>query len=207
MRKSQQHNSMVELVRYQIETSMQLADAVFSGTEKIDRAVLDATHQAVDGQLKFARAIVNIRDPSQMTELQTTLAHRPEQSIHCQQQIMSAFAEMQAEFGKSIQNYMQRFSQTALERATEIERTGETSTEGEGKALSNPVASMVSMWEKAFREAATMASRNLGAARGPIETATSSESDAVIHAVESGDIEEHELHEHADKKHGGSRKK
>ena len=79
MRKMQQQNPMVDMVRYQLDASMQLANALFSGTEKIDRAVLDATHQAVDGQLKFARAVANIRDPSKMAELQNTLAHRPEQ--------------------------------------------------------------------------------------------------------------------------------
>jgi len=207
MRKMQQHNPMVDMVRYQLDTSMQLADAVFSGTEKIDRAVLDAAHQAVDGQLKFARAVANIRDPSKMAELQTTLAHRPERTIHCQQQIMSAFAEMQAEFGKSIQNYMERFSQTAIARAGEIERTGETTTEGAGSALFNPVSSMLSMWENAFREATTMANRNIVAARSSMETAAAAASEAVAHAVEAVEVEEHEEHEHAEKRHGGSRKK
>ena len=207
MRKIQQKNPMVDMVRYQLEASMQLADAVFSGTEKIDRAVLDATHQAVDGHLKFARAVTNIRDPSKMAELQTTLAHRPERTIQCQQQIMSAFAEMQAEFGKSIQNYMERFSQTAISRTGEIERTGETSTKEAGNAMFNPMSSMMSMWENAFREATTMANRNLVAARTTMETAASAASEAVAHAVESVDIEEHDQHEHGDKKHGASRRK
>ena len=207
MRKMQQQNSMVDMVRYQLEASMQLADAVFSGTEKIDRAVLDATHQAVDGQLKFARAVTNIRDPSKMAELQTTMAHRPERTIQCQQQIISAFAEMQAEFGKSIQNYMERFSQTAISRAGEIERTGDTSAADTGNAMFNPVKSMVSMWENAFREVTTMANQNIVAARSSMETTAGAASEAVAHAVESVDIEEHEQHEHGDRKHGASRKK
>lgn len=203
MRKMQQQNPMVDMVRYQLEASMQLADAVFSGTEKIDRAVLDATHQAVDGQLKFARAVANIRDPSQMAELQTSLAHRPERTIQCQQQIMSALAEMQAEFGKSMQYYMERFGQAAIARTGEVERTGEAAKEEAGNALFNPVSSMMSMWQSAFREAATLANRNIVAARSTMESAASAASEAVSHAVEAVDVEEHE-HE---KKHGASRRK
>jgi len=201
MRKMQQQNPMVDMVRYQLDASMQLANALFSGTEKIDRAVLDATHQAVDGQLKFARAVANIRDPSKMAELQSTLAHRPEQTIQCQQQIMSAFAEMQAEFGKSIQYYMERFGQTAIARASEAERTGEAANEQANNAMFNPVSSMISMWETAFREAATMANKNMMAARNSMETAANAASEAVAHTVESVDMEEHE---HADKKHHGT---
>ena len=57
MHKTQQHNPVVDMVQYQLDASIQLADVVFSGTEKIDRAVLDVTHQAVDSQLKLVRAL------------------------------------------------------------------------------------------------------------------------------------------------------
>lgn len=63
MHKTQQHNPVVDMVQYQLDASIQLADVVFSGTEKIDRAVLDVTHQAVDSQLKLVRAMTNMRDP------------------------------------------------------------------------------------------------------------------------------------------------
>lgn len=206
MQKIQQQNPMVDMVRYQLDASMQLANALFSDTEKIDRAVLDATHQAVDSQLKLARAVTNIRDPSKMAELQTTLAHRPERTIQCQQQIMSALAEMQVEFGKSMQFYMERFSQTAITRAGEAERTtSEAANEQVNNAMFNPVSSMMSMWENAFREAATLANRNLMAARNTMETAANAASEAVAHSVESVDMEDQ--HEHADKKHGTSRRK
>jgi hypothetical protein len=206
MPKMQQHNPMVDMVRYQLEASMQLADAVFSGTEKIDRAVIDATHQTVDGQLKFARAVADIRDPSKIAELQTTLTHRPEQTMQCQQQIMSAFAEMQAEFGKSIQYYMERFSQVTVARTGEVERTSEAGSEQVNHALFNPVASVFSMWENAFREVSTLANRNMVAARSSIETAAHTASEAVAHAVDATEEAQDEL-EHGEKKHGASRRK
>ena len=97
MRQAQQHNPVVDMVQYQLDASIQLADVVFSGTEKIDRAVLDVTHQAVDSHFKLVRAMTNMRDPSKMADLQSALAHRPEKAMHCQQQIMSALVEMQTE--------------------------------------------------------------------------------------------------------------
>jgi hypothetical protein len=200
----QHQNPMVDMVQYQLEASMQLADVVFSGTEKIDRAVLDVTHDAVAQQIKLARALTNMRDPSKMAELQTTLAHRPERTVQCQQQIMSAFAEIQAEFGKSIQHYMEQISQTAMARTNTNAQSTENAGEQAANAMFNPVSSMLSVWEKAFREATTLANRNLMAARSTIESVANVAGEAVAHSVEAGEIEEDE---HSEKKHGGARRK
>jgi len=78
MHKTQQHNPVVDMVQCQLDATIQLADVVFSGTEKIDRAVLDVTHQTVDSQLKLVRAIAKMRDPSKMADLQQVMAHQPE---------------------------------------------------------------------------------------------------------------------------------
>lgn len=174
MRSTQQHNPMVDMVHYQLEASMHLAEAVFSSTEKIDRAMLDVTHQVVDGQLKLARAVTDMRDPARMAELQVSLASRPEKAMHCQQQIMSALVEIQAEFRRSIRDYLERFAQNAahqsgasLEQAETISRTEHMP----GAAL-NPFTSMLSMWEEAFKEAGKLASQNMMAASSSLENAT-----------------------------------
>ena len=88
MQKAQHHNPVVDMVQHQLDASIQLADVVFSGTEKIDRAVLYVTHQAVESQLKLVRAMANMRDPSKIADLQSVIANRPEKAMHCQQQIM-----------------------------------------------------------------------------------------------------------------------
>ncbi len=205
MRKMQQHNPMVDMVQCQLEASMQLADAVFSGTEKIDRAVLDVTHQAVDGQLKFAKAIADIRDPSKMTELQSTMAHRPEKAMRSQQQIMAAFAEMQAEIGKSIQNYMEHVNQLAMARSAQAGQQTNSGIETADNAMFNPVISMLSVWEKAFKEVTSMANRNMMAARSSIESATTAASEAVSHATHPEETEELD---YSERKHaGGHRRK
>ena len=178
MRSTQQHNPMVDLVHYQLEASMHLAEAVFSGTEKIDRAMLDVTHQAVDGQLKLARAVTDMRDPARMAELQVSLASRPEKAMHCQQQIMSALVEIQAEFGRSIRVYLERFGQnTALQsgESAEQEESLSKTVAGMGHmpgAPLNPFTGMLSVWEEAFREAGKLASQNMMAASTSLESAT-----------------------------------
>lgn len=184
MRRSQ-HNPMVDMVRYQLDVSIHLADAVFSGTEKIDRAVLDVTHQAVEGQLKLARAVADMRDPTKLAELQVAIAARPERAMHCQQQIMSALVEMQAEFGKSMRNYMEQISEASAERTAETAQQLDAKSQDAAGMLANPFAGMMSAWEQAFREASRMAGENMMAARSNFETATHTAREAVSKSMEA----------------------
>lgn len=193
MRRSQ-HNPMVDIVQYQLDASIHLADAVFSGTEKIDRAVLDVTHQAVDGQLKFARAVADMRDPGKMVDLQVSIAARPEKAMHCQQQIMAALVEMQAEFGKSIRNYMERMSNATASQADEatqqmtqqMPQQMNTGLAQAQDAMNNPFTGMMSVWEQAFREATRLANQNMMAARSNVESAAHAAGEAMARSMEAG---------------------
>ena len=175
MRSTQQHNPMIDLVHYQLEASMHLAEVVFSGTEKIDRAMLDVTHQAVDGQLTLARAVTDLRDPARIEALQESLASRPEQAMHCQRQIMSALVEIQSEFGRSIRHYLERCGQSAAQQAGEVMHSAESGA-GSGHLPGtlmqsmNPFTGMLSVWEEAFREAGKLANQNLLVASGSLES-------------------------------------
>lgn len=185
MRKSEQHNPMMHMMQYQLEASIHLADAVFSGTEKIDRAMLDVTHQAVDGQLKLARAVADMRDPDKLADLQVAIAGRPEKAMHCQQQIMNALVEMQAEFGKSVRAFMDRLSETAAGQASEAsERLGAGGREA-SDVMVNPFTGMMTVWEQAFREASRMASQNMIAAQSGVESAANAARDAVTRSMEA----------------------
>ncbi len=184
MHKTQHHNPVVDMVQHQLDASIQLADVVFSGTEKIDRAVLDVTHQAVDSQLKLVRAITNMRDPSKMADLQSAIASRPEKAMHCQQQIMSALVEMQTEFGRSLREYMDRVSQTATEQTEAAQQQATTGLNQPTQAVVSPFTGMMSVWEQAFREASRFATQNMTAARSNVETAANFARDAVSRTVE-----------------------
>jgi hypothetical protein len=205
MPKTQQHNPVVDMVQYQLDASIQLADVVFSGTEKIDRAVLDVTHQAVDSQLKLVRAIANMRDPSRMADLQQAIAHRPEKAMHCQQQIMSALVEMQAEFGRSVRDYMDRVSHTAADQVESAQHQAAAGLSQPSEAMVNPFAGMMGVWEQAFREVSRFATQNMTVARSNVETAANFARDAVSRTVEH--VVEEVEHPHAHKKTTANKKK
>ena len=205
MPKTQQHNPVVDMVQYQLDASIQLADVVFSGTEKIDRAVLDVTHQAVDSQLKLVRAIANLRDTSRMTDFQQAIAHRPEKAMHCQQQIMSALVEIQTEFGRSVREYMDRVTHTTAEQVESVQHRVTAGLGQPGEAMIHPFAGMMGVWEQAFREASRFATQNLTAARSNVETAANFARDAVSRTVEHG-VEEVE-HPHGHKRTTANKKK
>lgn len=205
MRRSQQHHPMVDIVQYQLEASMQLADAVFSGTERIDRAMLDVTHEAVDRQLKFARAATDFRDPSKLAELQVAMSGRPERAIHCQQEIMSVLAEIQAEFGKSMRDCMEKCTELASARVSESTTEARTAVPEGG--VGNPFFSMISVWEQAFRQASRLASQNMLAASSSAENAANLAREAVHAASEAVSGNGHGQHEaHAHEEHGPTRR-
>lgn len=206
MSKMQQSNPVVNMVQQQLDASMQLAHVLFSGTEKIDRAVLDATHHVVDDQFKFARAVSNLQDSTRLEDLKSTLVQRPEHSMQCQQQIMSAFAEMQAEFAKSIQFYMERLNETASAQVggAAHSQAGNRTTDG---GMFNPVTNMMAVWESAFRQASSLANRNLLVARNTIENVASAASETASHTAHAAREMEIEESEHVVKKHSSIHRK
>lgn len=204
-RSQQQHNPVVDIVQYQLEASIHLADAVFSGTERIDRAMLDVTHQAVDRHLKFARAVSDFRDPSKVAELQVAMAGRPEKAMQCQQEIMSALVEIQAEFGKSMRDCMEKCGALANERVADSSSEVRASVQEGG--MSNPFFGMLSVWEQAFRQASRFASQNMLAASSSAESAANLAREAVTAASEAVSGNGHVHHEsHAHEEHGPTRR-
>ena len=205
MRRSQQHHPMVDIMQYQLEASIHLANAVFSSTERIDRAVLDVTHEAVERQLKFARAATDFRDPSKAAELQVAMSGRPEKAIHCQQEIMSALAEVQAEFGKSMRSCMEKC--TELASASVAETTTDVRTAVPEGGMPNPFFSMLSVWEQAFRQASQLASQNMMVASSSAESAANLAREAVAAASEAVSGSEHGHHpSHAHEEHSAARR-
>ncbi len=205
MRRSQ-HNPVVDMMRYQLDISIHLADAVFSGTEKIDRAMLDVTHQAVDGQLKLARAVADMRDPGKLADLQVAIAARPERTMHCQQQIMAALVEMQAEFGRSVRSYMEQMSETAAHQGEETTHKIQQDIRNNQGVVANPFAGMLTVWEQAFREASRLAGENMMVARNSFENAATTAREAISKSMEASTASPNG-HAHTHHKGRGGRRK
>src|SRR5256885_1747749 len=105
-------NPIVDMYQTQLEASRQFGDALFSGTEKIDRVIIEATHRAFTEQLKFAQALAATRDPSGMANLQSSF--RPDNAVNYQKEILRIFAEMQNNIGRSVQEYVQQLGRKTV---------------------------------------------------------------------------------------------
>lgn len=164
-------NPVVNMYRTQLEASRRFADAIFAGTEKIDRVFIGATHRIFNEQLDFAQAMTSAKDPrSVASTLQSGLMTRPDDSVNYQKEIMRIFAEMQSEIGRSLQDCLEQLgTQAASTASTPIRNTQEQAND----MMFNPVTSMFSVWESAFKEVAALAKKNMTAARSVADEAAS----------------------------------
>ncbi len=179
-------SSIVNLYQNQLEASRQLADAIFSGTEKIDRVVIDATHRAFTEQLEYAQALAGARDQGSLPSLPPSLMPKPENAINYQKEILQVFAEMQNDIGKSIQQYVEQIGNTAPEGAARGAETTQRLAKGAfNPGAFNPVTGMFSVWQSAFNEVAALANRNMQAARSNFENAAGSAANSVTQAATS----------------------
>lgn len=157
-------NPLVTMYQTQLEASRRFTDAVFSGTEKIDRVMRDATHRVLNEQLNLAEAMATVRDPKTAgTTLQSTLlSGNRNNAVEYQKEIMRIFAEMQNEIGRSWQDYIQQLRTQAANNAT---KPLETVQSRANDTVFDPMTSMFSVWETAFKEVADLARKNMSAAR------------------------------------------
>jgi hypothetical protein len=164
---------LVNVYQTQLEASRRFADAIFSGTEKIDRVMLDAIHRVFNHQLTFVQAMTSARDPqTAATMLQSKLLSRsPDDTMNYQKELMRIFAEMQNDISKSLQDYVEQLGSTAASGgALPMGGTSQQVSD----AVYNPVTSVFSVWESAFKEAAALARKNMAGARTAIDDASRS---------------------------------
>lgn len=187
MPSTKQHNSLVDLVKYQLDVSTNLANAIFSGVDKIDHAILDVAHQMLDAQLKLARVAADLRDQSRMVELQNSSVCRPDKTMQCNQQIMSAIIEIQSEFGKTVRHYLDRIGQLSRGQLQQFAHQAEThvqETPADQLAAVNPFVGMLSVWRDAFEEAGEATSQHLAATESVGEGMSDMSHEMTTHALE-----------------------
>lgn len=161
-------NPLVTVYQTQLEASRRFAEAIFAGTEKIDRVMIGATQRAFNEQLNFVEAMTTARDPRSVgSALQSGFMIRnPDDAVNYQKEIVRIIAEMQNEIGKGMRDYMDQL-RTQTASSTDAATAGVQAQAG--NATANPVTSMFSVWEAAFREVADLAKKNMTAARSAAE--------------------------------------
>jgi len=160
---------LINLYQTQLDVSRKCADAVLSGTERIDHVVIGATHRMFNEQMHFVQAMASAGDPRTVgNALQTSFTqHAPDDAMNYQKEIMRIFADMQNEIGRSLQGYAQQFGGNAAAASRPLQSVQEQAND----TMFNPMTSMFSVWESAFKDVAALAKRNMAAAHSATEEA------------------------------------
>jgi hypothetical protein len=186
-------NPLAGVYQTQLEASRRLADAIFTGTQRIDSVMIGATHQLFTDQLNFVKELATARDPGSIgSALQARMMSRnSNQATEYQRELVRIVVEMQSEIGQSMQDYVEQVrSQTVDGIKTPFAglasgaTTGAT-TESNTASNANPMANMFSVWENAFKDVATLARRNMGAAAATANNMTQAASDAATNVADA----------------------
>jgi len=179
-------NPLAGVYQTQLEASRRLADAIFSGTQKIDSVMIGATHQFFTDQLDFVKALTTARDPGSVgSALQSRMmARNSNQATEYQRELVRIVVEMQSEIGQSMQEYVEQCRTQAVD-GIKTPFAGLSASPATGAAAdnatasnTNPMTSMFSVWENAFKDMTTLAQRNMGAAVSSINSVSKTASDA-----------------------------
>jgi hypothetical protein len=96
------------------------------------------------------------------------LSRAPDNAIHYQKEIMQAFSEAQSGIGRSLQEYIQQLGTHVATGASAPLQDAQAQAKD---VMLNPVTSMFSVWESAFKEVAALAKKNMMNAEAVIENA------------------------------------
>lgn len=200
-------NPLVAVYQTQLEASRRFADAIFAGTEKIDRVMIGATQRAFNDQLDLVQAMTMVRDPQRagLPLRSGFMTRSSDDVINYQKEIVRIVAEMQNEIGRGMRAYMEQL-RTQAGRTVAVTNqaaqaaAGQPSDEARAQATDalNPVTSMFSVWEAAFKEVADLAKKNMSAARSAADDAitrgaqgatnyTSAATESAVEAVDAAE--------------------
>lgn len=169
------YTPMTHMYQTQLEASRRLADAFFTGAEKIDHVLLTASHRAWTDQLRFVQSLVAVRDPQGAADAQAKFfSQRPDRAMNYQRDLMKVFTEVQSEIGKSMRSYVEQVGNgVAPDLAAAMAPEDAAEQEAYNPIAANPLTGVFTAWQTAFREAASVANRNMETARNTFENAAS----------------------------------
>ena len=174
-------NPIADMYQSQLEVSRQFSNIIFSGVGKIDRVVIEATHHAVDEQLRMAQSVATARDPSGAASAQSRFFTKPSGVMPYQQEVMRIFAEMQNEIGRAMKKYLEKIRNNMSHTATApFQAAQQRATD----TVVNPMTGVFSMWESAFRDVTAMADKNMAAGRSAFDATTTAAREAAAKAVD-----------------------
>ena len=136
-----------DLCQSQLDASRRINDALFTGTGRVDRAMLDASHHAIDEQLRYVQAVGATRDVQGLSNLQSNYWVRPpQQLLQLQQEFVRILAEMHHEVGRATQAcFVPLFDSWLEAMPPRSQRIPGSSRSAPG----NPFSAMMPTWDAA----------------------------------------------------------
>lgn len=156
-------NPFLGVYQTQIEASRRFLDTIFSSTEKIDQVVRGAAHRAVNEQLNLAEAFTQARDPASIgAAWQSGIATRnSDQAVNYQRELVRIVVEMQSELGQGVQDYVEQLRTQATSGFKPQIDIPAAQPAVDTASNFNPMTNLLSVWQNAFKEASSLAQRNL----------------------------------------------
>jgi phasin family protein len=156
-------NPVIDSYQQQIDASRHIAEVVFDGADRMEHLILDTTRKAFDERMKFCQALAAARDPQGVAALQSTFfSHTPEQMAKVQQELMKIVTDAQTQITKTMNQYKVGLNGNGA--SIPAASTSVASSHSYGA-----INSMLSMWDKAFKDTVAMATGSIASVLSPAE--------------------------------------
>jgi len=149
-------NSIADIAQAQFQASLQFADTMFSGVEKIDQVLLDNAHQLISDELHYARTLVAEPDSKKLANKQWTFfSGTPDAAMKYQNALFRVCSQIQSDLNACWQQYTQQVGEQISEQIRRqtslVSETGKLSNVQGDYAASGPITTMLSAWQSAWQ--------------------------------------------------------
>ncbi|MFD2271946.1 phasin family protein [Undibacterium arcticum] len=151
-------NAITDVAQTQFQASLQLADTMISGVEKIDQVLLDNARRLISDELHYAHTLVAERDPKDLADQQWAFfSGTPDAAIKYQNALFRMCSQIQNDLNACRQQYTQQVSDQISEQirnqATTWSETGKLTNVQQQDANFGTVTSLLSAWQSIWQSA------------------------------------------------------
>jgi phasin family protein len=156
-------NPVIDSYRRQIDASRHIAEVVFDGADRMEHLILHTTRKAFDERMKFYQALAAVHDPQGVAALQSTFfSHTPEQMAKVQQELMKIVTDAQEQIIQAMNQYKAGFNGKGASGTADL-------SSGSSSSANSTINSMLTMWDKAFKDTVAMATGSIASLPSPAE--------------------------------------
>jgi hypothetical protein len=149
----------------QMDASRDIAETIFHGTDRIEHLMIETTRKAFDEQMKFFQALATVRDTKSIAAVQSAFfSATPEKMTAAQLELIKIVTDAQKQITSTMDRYRASLGVDTMSASATSDVKSALNQPYNSISSINPLASVFSMWEKAFKESFELANRNYGSA-------------------------------------------